>query len=242
MPNFQVASIPKYNTYLTEELTSQDEMRYHIKVTPNRSQILINEDIANLTFSVERDEPYGDNLLWVNWGVFNSPDDVTLERVYGQADPYPYTVSMAWSDYFDRPFITYLYMIIAGSSLLFVLSPTICILPIVILEIYVFGVPLGISAFVLELSDGMTAWSYFLEVMLRWQAVVVATSVVMAFFNFLPTAMLFYMIRETQNDFSTFQLDSNVIIEQAVQLLYLYPVQLLANIAIGIVMAFTLPL
>lgn len=100
--------------------------------------------MALLTFKVDRDEPFGENLIWMNWGVFDSVEEESTSKVYGKTDPFPYNIPLRWSDYYDRPLITYLYIVICSSSLLGIFSPPISILPIMLLQIYVFVVPYGV--------------------------------------------------------------------------------------------------
>jgi len=65
---------------------------------------------ATFTFEVNRDEPYNeDNRIWINWGVFESPYDTDIDKVYGSKDSQDYEISLTYSDYFDRVFINGLY-------------------------------------------------------------------------------------------------------------------------------------
>lgn len=99
----------------------------------NVSEISIDRSEANLTFVVDRDEPYGDNLIWLNWGIFDSYEEETTAKVNGPNTPYLYNIALLWSDYYDRPLMTYLYTIICVSNLLGMFAAGISILPIIIL-------------------------------------------------------------------------------------------------------------
>ena len=57
-----MVSIPKYHHYLTEELTSQNLMKYKIDIPEDiSSEMNIKNGVAKVEFTVDRDEPYGEN-------------------------------------------------------------------------------------------------------------------------------------------------------------------------------------
>ena len=113
----------------------------------NNSDINIGRGVAKIEFHVDRDEPYGDNLIWLNWGVFDSNEEETTWKVYGPSEPYAYDIELTWSDYFDRPLIIYLLMYISCAALAGFFAGPISFFPIVLTLLYTTFVPLGVFMF-----------------------------------------------------------------------------------------------
>ena len=82
--------------------------------------------------------------MWVNWGIFNHYEEESVDKIFGPSSPYVYGIDLTWSDFYDRPLILYLYLTINIASLCGILAAPISILPVVILQLYVFSVPIGI--------------------------------------------------------------------------------------------------
>ena len=168
MPNYEVVSIPKYHHYLTEELTSQNLMKYKIDIPEDiSSEMNIKNGVAKVKFTVDRDEPYGESEVWLNWGIFDSVEEESTWKVYGQTDPYIYETYLTWSDYFDRPLLLYGLFIIGLSGLFGVFAGPISFFPIIILELYVILVPVGVILFA-QVNERMTVFDYMWEVLLRF--------------------------------------------------------------------------
>ena len=94
-----------------------DAEKYKLSM-PDSIQISPDDNTATFTFTVNRDEPYNDkNLIWMNWGVFDSPNDADIGKVHGSRDSQKYEISLTYSDYFDRVYInwTYITLAIVGS-------------------------------------------------------------------------------------------------------------------------------
>ena len=46
----------------------------YVLTMPDYTEISPDNNTATFTFTVDRDEPYSENnLVWINWGVFESP-------------------------------------------------------------------------------------------------------------------------------------------------------------------------
>ena len=53
-------------------------------VDNGKTEIYTANNTAMLTVIVDRDEPFrDDNLLWINWGVFDNQTDNEAEKVQG---------------------------------------------------------------------------------------------------------------------------------------------------------------
>lgn len=191
VPNYEVVSIPKYHHYLTEELTSQNLIKYKIDIPEDiASEMNIRNGVAKVQFSVERDEPYGSSQVWLNWGIFDSVEEESTWKVYGSDDPFMYENQLTWNDYFDRPLLLYGLFIIGLSALFGIFAAPISFFPILILELYVILVPVGVLLFA-NISDSMTLIDYLITVVIRFQLVMQISIAVMALSNSLPLILLF---------------------------------------------------
>ena len=165
--NADIVALPKTNPTLYEELTSEDRMQYQL-VPSNVSEINAYKHEANLTFYVDRDEPQDQyNEVFINWGIFNSPDDSDRNNVYGPTEAYNYMIHSTYGDYFDRPYVTTLYMMMYIGSILGPFSPIIQIFPAALLLLYVLVQPALIQLFIVP-SDEMDTENYIWEILLRW--------------------------------------------------------------------------
>jgi len=58
---------------------------------------------ANITFYLNRDESFGSNKLWINWGLFGDNYDDDIEKTLGPRNmPYSYYNELRFGDFFDR--------------------------------------------------------------------------------------------------------------------------------------------
>ena len=73
-----------------------------------------------MTFFTFDDEPYGENNLFINWGIFNDGYDADINKVYGLSRPYTYYNALRYSDSFDREFI---FLSLVFSAILSLLGP-----------------------------------------------------------------------------------------------------------------------
>ena len=106
------------------------------------------------------------NQIYINWGVFNSSTDSSDTQVQGPMEPYEYMIFSTYGDYFDRKYITDLYMTLFVSSILGPLSPFIQFFPAALLLLYVFAQPLLIQLLVVP-SEAMTVENYLWDVIVR---------------------------------------------------------------------------
>ena len=165
--NYQVASFLKSYSFLTQESSTESDIYQFVEASS--SEIDTINGTAKFTFYIQRDEPIDVyNKININWGVFNNSYVSSSSMVQGSTDSLEYQILAKYGDYFDRPMITRLYLIIFIGSVLGVFSPLFQILPWVILLLYLFFQPLFIYLFV-DLNEEMTILNYILEVLIRWQ-------------------------------------------------------------------------
>lgn len=144
------------------------------------------------------------NRIYINWGVFNGSLDSSDSLVQGPIDAYEYQIYATYGDYFDRPYITSLYMTIFISSVLGVLSPIVQVFPAALLLLYVFTQPVFIQLFVVP-SREMNLMNYLWEIVFRWQASTVSALFFAAGSNLLtvyPVAYIAYYIYYYGMDYS----------------------------------------
>ena len=79
---------------------------------------VVGGDSFTLTFFTYDDEPYGENNLFINWGIFENANDADISKVYGQSRPYTYFNTVRYSDSFDREYIFLALILSAIMSLL----------------------------------------------------------------------------------------------------------------------------
>lgn len=105
--------------------------------------------MANFTFFVDRDEAQGDtNLIWINWGIFDDPSEWADYKVDGSYFPYTYSIDFTYNDFFDRIFLTNIWIFIFICSFFGPFALPIQAFPVAILLLYVYTNPLAITLFV----------------------------------------------------------------------------------------------
>ena len=74
-------SFTKNDMTLFEELVESGQESFQVSQWPNENSI--GADSFILTFFTFDDEPYGSNMLFINWGIFENGQDVDIAKVYG---------------------------------------------------------------------------------------------------------------------------------------------------------------
>lgn len=127
-----------------------------------------------MTFFTYDDEPYGENNLYINWGIFQDANDADISKVYGQSRPYIYFNALRYSDSFDRE---YIFLSLVFSAILSILGPFAWPFQYIIyqaLEVYVGSVALTQSINLFDTYDSYkqqmqySLSNYFLECFLRF--------------------------------------------------------------------------
>jgi hypothetical protein len=66
---------------LFEELVETGQESYQVSQWPNENSVGVDSFI--LTFYTFEDEPWGSNMLFLNWGIFQNGGDTEIAKVYG---------------------------------------------------------------------------------------------------------------------------------------------------------------
>jgi hypothetical protein len=143
-----------------------DKYTFRVSETP---EISPENHTATFTFETSRDEPYNDdNRIWINWGVFDSPFDTDINKVYGSRDSQDYAIDLTYNDYYDRVFINGLYWTLGlvGTFTYWAALP-LQLVPMTLFIFYVFLQPVTIW-FTAPISKNFTFDQYFFSVFLRW--------------------------------------------------------------------------
>jgi hypothetical protein len=147
-----------------------EDLDKYVLMTADGPEISIQNRTARFKFRVSRDEPYNeDNKVWINWGVFDGPNDQDLTKVHGSSSAYDYEMALTYDDYFDRVFINGIYWAIGITGIFtFWAALPLQLVPMTVLAIYVAWQPIMIWFFA-PVSKNFTFENFFTSVVWRWQ-------------------------------------------------------------------------